>query len=675
MKDTNFRPPCVPLVTADPYFSVWSFADRLTDDYTRHWTGARQPLTGMLDVDGKRLIFMGRASRGSRRYFTEPDKMEQTGLAVGALTTTYTFEGGGVRLAVDFTSPLLIEDPDLMSRPVTYLDFHVSAVDGRAHRVRLYLDAGGELCVDTPAQRAVPRRKTLGHFDDLFIGSETQRVLAREGDDLRIDWGAFHLVVPSENTRCFLGTAEDCEKFARRGEIRAADLPCEPVSVGETQPLLAAVADLGEVGAEGTRYLAAVAYDDIHSILYFGKMLDACWRRSGQSFDVMVESAINGYTEIKARCDAFAARLAEEAEAAGGSRYAELAALVYRQSVAAHKAVYDEDGKLLFLSKECFSNGCIGTLDVTFPSAPLFLIYNAELVRGMLRPIFRYANSEAWKFGFAPHDVGCYPIADGQRYDPDDENRQMPVEESGNILILTAAVCLRDGDASFARKNWALLEKWGRYLEENGLDPKNQLCTDDFAGHLAHNCNLSVKAILGVASYAILSGMLGHREEEARLMATARAMAGKWCEKADDGDHTRLAFDRPGTWSLKYNLIWDVLFGTSLFDASVARRELACYEKEARRYGTPLDSRASYTKSDWLIWAASLADQKEDFEHMAYRLWNFASETPDRVPFTDWYETGSGMQVGFQARSVMGGLFMRVLREKKLLDTCGSCRA
>ena len=349
----------------------------------------------------------------------------------------------------------------------------------------------------------------------------------------------------------------------------------------------------------------------------------------------------------------------EEARNAGGQQYAELCALVYRQTMAAHKLVTDSEGNLMYFSKENFSNGSIGTVDITYPSSPMYLCYNTDLLKGMMSPIFEYSHSGRWKKPFAAHDVGTYPHANGQTYGGD-----MPVEESGNMLILTAAIAKVEGNAEYAAKYWNELTAWADYLKKEGLDPANQLCTDDFAGYFVHNTNLSIKAIMGVASYAYLARMLGKVEQADSYESVARNMASKWVEMADDGDHYRLTFDQPGTWSQKYNLIWDRLLGFNLFPEKVADTEMAFYKEHINCYGLPLDNREDYSKSDWILWTACLTGNDADFCALVQPVWKYANETTSRVPLSDWHYTSTGNQRGFQARSVVGGYYMNIFAKR-----------
>ncbi len=332
---------------------------------------------------------------------------------------------------------------------------------------------------------------------------------------------------------------------------------------------------------------------------------------------------------------------------------------------AAHKLVQDDAGVPFFMPKENFSNGSISTVDVLYPSSPMFLLLNPKLVEAQLEPVVRYAESSHWKFPFAPHDLGVYPLANGQLYGGGEvsEEDQMPVEESGNMILMFAALARAEGNADYAQRHWMLLTKWADFLLEKGFDPENQLCTDDFAGHLAHNTNLSIKAIEALAAYAQLAEKLGAHGAASKYGSAAKSMAANWVKLAADGDHYRLAFDKPGTWSQKYNLVWDSILGLHLFPKEVAEKEVSFYKTHMRHYGLPLDNRADYTKLDWSVWSSTLATNPQDFQTIVHPIIQFLNKTPDRVPMTDWYDTVTAKQVGFQARSVVGGVYIKMLAE------------
>ncbi len=659
----ELRPPATPLVAHDPYFSLWSNTDALNGSYTRHWTGTEQALSGWIRVDGVTYRWMGETPR----WVAPMPALPQVSRQLTATRTAYAFEGAGIRLEATFLTPALPQDLAILSRPVTYLEWSVRSLDGGPHEVQLYLDAAAALAVDRPDQRVQWSRHQIGELEVMRIGARDQQILSRSGDNLRIDWGHFYLGIPPGPGKGQLraGYSRTRPQWAASLDVTAAS-ELEALDYGTRDtPLLTATVDLGKVSGDAVSSYFLLAYDDVYSIEFFERRLRPYWRVKGFGVEQLLRAAVTDYPALRTRSAAFDKELMEDLTRAGGASYAAVAVLAYRQALAAHKLARDVDGTPLYFSKENFSNGCIATVDVTYPGAPLFLLLNPALLQAQLEPVFQYVRMGRWRFPYAPHDLGQYPLANGQVYGggEDSEDRQMPVEESGNMIILVAALARAQGNADYARTWWPVLSRWAEFLREKGMDPDNQLNTDDFAGHSEHNANLSLKAIMALGSYAWLAGELGHTETATRYRKLAEEMALQWPKLAEDGDHYRLAFHQPGTWSQKYNLVWDKLLGLRLFPPEIAAREIAYYKKQQRAYGLPLDSRNEYTKLDWIYWTATLANTMEDFRTLTDPVHRFLNETPDRVPMTDWYWTHTGKQRGFQARSVVGGVYIKMLED------------
>ena len=392
------------------------------------------------------------------------------------------------------------------------------------------------------------------------------------------------------------------------------------------------------------------------------------------------------FVSILKRCDEFDKKLIARAQEIGGEDYVKLVCASWRHVFAAHALIATPDGEMAFISKENNSNGCAGTVDVSYPSTPLFLAFCPELVSAMCRPVVRFARTEVWKnYDFAPHDVGRYPIVTGQVYGNDGTmdigrkpgyqppfylmpskperyrfNRQMPVEESANMLIMLYSAIHYGADTKLAEQSLDLCGKWVQYLVEYGEDPGEQLCTDDFAGHLAHNVNLAAKAIVGINCYGLLLNKLG--KDGSCYIDKAKTMIASWYERASNEEGTYLTFDKKG-WSMKYNLAWDRALGLGLLDDAFYEKETRSYLKRLNEYGLPLDNRATYTKSDWELWTAALASDREVRIQLIKPVVKYLENTPSRVAFSDWYDTVTSKYEQFKARSVQGGLFMPFLCE------------
>ena len=774
------KAPAYPLVVHDPYFSIWSFTDKLNESTTKHWTGTDHSLIGILNVDGKSYKFLGEPARElkailpdgdlqsyncqftetkpagdwanieyddskwqtgkgmfgtkdvdpqttwtsreiwiRRTFVGQPENIhelllktkyddnveiylngekiytagccsankeilltklveqklrkgknvlaiycENTGgqayidaglydqlptqpiqqaiqkkVEITATQTKYEFTCGPVFVAVDFLSPLLMNDLDLFSRPVSYVTFNVLSNDGKPHDVKLFFNVANDLVRNNKKSEVKTEIGKYQNIAYLKCGTTEQPILKRKGDDVRIDWGYLYVAVTNES-----GVKQNISS---------------KISGMNLQGMISTEINFGKVKSVPIEKTVLLAYDDLNSIQYFNQNLQAWWKKNFSTTEEMIKKSLDDFGPIAERCGKFDQQLYRDAVNAGGDTYAKLCVLAYRQSLAAHKLVRGPNNEILFPQKENFSNGSIWTVDVTYPSAPLTLIYNPELLKGMVEPLMYYSESGKWTKPFPAHDLGTYPIANGQTY-PED----MPVEEAGNMIILTAAICKAQGKYDFANKHWPTLSQWVEFLVKDGFDPANQLCTDDFAGHLARNANLSMKAIMGIAAYAQMAKSLGKKGEAGKYHNIAEDYAARWVQMADDGDHYSLTFDKKDTWSQKYNLVWDKLLGLNLFPQSVYDKEIKYYLTKQNKFGLPLDSRKTYTKSDWIMWTATLANNQNDFEALIKPIYKFATETPTRVPLCDWHETTDGKQVGFQARSVVGGYFIKMLESK-----------
>ncbi|MES2893256.1 MAG: DUF4965 domain-containing protein [Bacteroidota bacterium] len=790
------KAPAYPLITHDPYFSIWSTTDDLAASPTKHWTGTDHSLVGMIKVDGAIYRFLGNASKiyktivpagddlnyaanytetdpgegwmnagfddkhwkkgigpfgdnksisktmwlskdiwvrreinvtqsgfhklflklqhdddvevylnGQQLYKTkgftgkfiylpisdeiknnlkkgksllaihvtnnvggawldagiveEPKETKsaniqtaiQNKLELTATQTTYDFTCGKVDLALTFTSPLLINELDVLARPVSYISAKVKSNDGASHDVQLYLGASTDIATNTPSQEVKANQYAANGLSILKAGTTAQPVLQKKGDDLRIDWGYMYVAVPTGSAvqQTVSSVDQQADAFAAQTKKSATG----------KRLLLNTTIKMGKVGSASKEQLFLIGYDDLYSIQYFGTNLKPWWKLGGSTIEQQLSLAHKEYATIIRKCKAIDKMIYSDALKAGGDKYAKLCELAYRQSISAHKLVKSPQGEIFFLSKENYSNGSINTVDITYPSAPLYLAYNPELLKGMMNGIYYYSESGKWPKPFPAHDLGTYPLANGQTYGED-----MPVEECGNMVILTAAIVKAEGNPSYAKKHWKTLNTWAGFLSREGFDPANQLCTDDFAGHLARNANLSLKAIVALGGYTRIAEQLGARDTAEKYNQLTKDMVTRWMQMADDGDHYALTFDKKGTWSQKYNLVWDKVLGMNYFPQEVFDKEIKYYLTKQNQFGLPLDSRATYTKSDWVLWTSAMASNQQDFHALVDPMFKYATETSSNVPISDWHQTTTGKMVGFQARSVIGGYYIKVLEQK-----------
>ena len=588
----------------------------------------------------------------------------QKSCSVTATSTYYTFTCGPVDLDMVFTTPQVMDDLTLFSTPIGYISYRVQSNDGKAHDVRLFLQTSAEMAVRNTSQTTVNRRKVSGGFEYRYCGNSTQN-LCNQTSDL-IDWGYLYAFCDNkEGHHISCGDKTTLLKeFSEKGT--ATNAYNTKTCPGGTYCSIVYTDSIGTVNGTPRGGFTMLGYDDVASIQYFSNNRKGYWANNGRTaITARFEDLYNNYDSIMTLCRATDEKIYNDAYAVGGTKYAEIVASAYRQTNAAHKLFKDSKGNLMFMSRENNSGGFINTLDVTYPSQPLYWTYSPALAKAMITPVYEYNALGKWKYDFPNHDLGHYPQANGNHYGNPAANdgSTMPVEQSGNMLTLTAIIAKLDGDLDYLRNYLQYMTKWADYLVENGKDPVNQLCTDDFMGSSSRNTNLAAKAIMGVMSYSEICRMLGDDTQADAYAAKAQEMATYWIQNAkttSGGTHYLLNFGAASsTWSTKYNLVWDNIWDWGLF-STVRKQEQSFYYNKTKAYGLPLDSRGDLCKSDWQMWAYGFAETNVQRVRLVNLLWKYINETTSRVPISDNHHANTGKQAMFQARSVVGGYWMGV---------------
>jgi len=675
--------PAYPLFVNNPYFSIWSGSDELNTSDTMFWNGLIKKTYGVVYADGKSYCFLGKRE--------DCVSLKQTNVSVSLFKTDYEFECDDFILNISFISPTLLTDLDLMSRPVCYLKYNF-VLKKRVSTLKIYLMLHQTHCYNKMDDYVIGGCFPFEKYETAFFGLNRQHPMSHTGDSFAADWGYTYVA----GKKSFFTSANAISSFIKSGEMKY-----EYNDANEEKYIASVDSYENVAGFVEGKFL--VAFDDLCSIYYFGEWIKGYYFRNGITIYDAINEAYNDFDETMDKLSAFESIVQKDLEKYDDN-YKLLCYAAFRQSIAAHALVENKDKELLFLSKECHSNGCIATVDITYPSMPLYLLYNPELVNGMLRPIFKFAKMPIWKFPFAPHDAGTFPYCLGQTYGlycnelendkylsnmfqsnrwngimvshpmihqyPSHMNiynfdSQMPIEECSNMLIAAYSSIYFGADSSTVKENYDLLKLWSNYLIEKGLVPTNQLCTDDFHERVDKNVNLSIKSLQAIKCFALLAKSLGQEEDYLYASNSLEKMNNEFKEMFKNLEHLPLSYyGDKDSYSLKYNLAFDNILKTNLFSDELKNNELNHYLSKNQHFGVPLDNRSDLTKTDWILYICSLTDNRKIQKTLYGGIVNFLKESTCRVPFSDLYHVNDGIIKDFQNRPVQGAIFILLLKDK-----------
>ncbi|EDQ89518.1 uncharacterized protein MONBRDRAFT_25237 [Monosiga brevicollis MX1] len=663
----SFRAPAIPLVTTDPWMQVWMGADQLTDTEAMYWEGDERAMAGFVRIDGDAYRFLGNCQNVSDC----PAAMTQTDVVINATATGVHFADpkGRVSLEVVFQTMLFPSRTDLMARPVSYVDLTVTSLAAQSHAVEVYFDMTAQHVVNTVDQQVQWSTFQQSGVQGVSISHAHQQALDEKGDRIGRDWGYLYLGTRVNTSATFRagGGEEQRRAFYTTGALPSSTDNRQPRAAQDDMPVVGA-AWATTATANPASLVLQIAYDDVATVNYYGHVYHGYWTRLFDNiFDVM-QQADHDYPAIRALGASTDAAVRAASVEAGGDKYSVMTTLVFRQVLAATQLVWADDRNTTWLFlKEISTNGDMQTMDVIFPSSPMLLYSNASLLALLLEPVLAYANNETntpYGSPYSPHQLGTFPIADATT----DSQEPMPMENTGNMFLMLLATVQRTKSADFFYpQHWDLLTTWAEYLNASLPYPANQLCTDDFTGRLANNTNLAAKGIVALEAYVQLCHLVGAPNCEA-LAPYPAYFAHIWETQALDTEptpHYRLAYNMTGTYSLKYNLLWQhILDMEGPFNYStVASNEFAYYRSVQNQYGTPLDERHTWVMFEWLAWASCFASSKSDFQALFEPTFDAYNASSSRVPMTDLYDsiTADASMNGFFARPVVGGVYAKLI--------------
>ncbi|KAH0587710.1 hypothetical protein H2248_006474 [Termitomyces sp. 'cryptogamus'] len=659
-----FNPPAVPLAVRTPYLSAWlpqGAGMALNDVWPIFWTGQTLGWAGLLMVDGTAYSFLGTPNVPGMPF----EKAAQKSSQFTATRSIFVLTAGSVDVTVTFLSPVEATDLVKQSTPFAYMAVSAASNDNAAHSVQVYSDITAEWVSANLSDTVEWSTSAVGNVITHQFQSQLPSVFSEYQD--HVQYGSvFYSMQNTPNTTYQTGgDAVVRTQFVNHGQLTNSQ-ETNFRAINASWPVLGLAHDLGSVIGPTSPVVFSVGYIRDPAIQYVvGKGTN--WQNRSLYFwsqfstvSALISSFLGDYNAALSRAQSLDSKVNSDGSKISAD-YAAIVELSIRQAVGATEitisrnpdGTWNTDDVIVFLKEISGENA--NTVDVIFPAWPCLVYLNPALGKYLLEGLFRYQANGLYPHLWSVHDLGSgYPRALGHN---DGNDGNMFVEESGNMLITALSYAQKTGDNSQLAQYTTLLDQWAQYLIKHSLLPEYQSSTDNFAGALANQTNLAVKGIIGIKAMSQIYSILGNTAQSSNYSSIAADYVTQWQTLAmsSTGPHLTLSYGNSTSWGLTYNLYADKLLKLDLFPASIYDLQTAWYETVAQHFGVPLDSRHTYTKTDWQIWTAAIVTNTTIRDMFISSVKNYAADGLSSQPFGDWYETTNGQPEGFRARPVVGG--------------------
>ncbi|KAI2624087.1 glutaminase GtaA [Xylaria nigripes] len=659
------RPPAIPLAVKAPYLNTWlnvgsdgGTGGYLAGSWPVFWQQHITAWTGMIRVDGTAYQWMGAVPNTVN--------VDQTEFSYTSTRSNFVMNvGGKVEMNITFLSPVTPSDLKRQSLTFSYLDVGVHSLDGAKHDVQLYADVSGEWASGDLASIIEWDYGTSDGVAYHKFYRQSQNPITETAE--LPNWGTFYWSTENSQGLTYQSGADVNvrDTFKNKGVLPNSK-DSKYRAINSNWPVFGFAKNLGSVSGTSVNTLFTIGLTQDDAVKLLGKGSDlttyqSLWKSYFPSDLAAMTFFYKDYGTAAGMATDLDNQVASDSLAAAGQDYLTITSLSVRQTFGALQFTGTSSDPIVFL-KEISSNSDIQTVDVIFPAMPLILYTNPNILKYLLEPLFLNQENGHYPKTNAIHDLGTFPLAKGY---PDGADEPQPLEECGNMVIMVLAYAQRTGDHAYLSKHYDILKKWAGYLIEESLIPADQISTDDFAGSLANQTNLAIKGIIGLRAMSDIADMSGHADDASMYYDVATSYIDQWQDlginHAANPPHSTLSYGDGASHGLLYNLYANSLLGFNydFVPQSVYDMQSNFYPTVALKYCVPLDTRHSYSKSDWQMWAAAIASPQTRDDFIS-RMANWINTTPTNRGFTDLYDCLSGNYPGnilFAARPVVGGHF------------------
>jgi hypothetical protein len=713
------NPPSIPLAVKGPYLNAWLASGRnpdatppnnagnggyLAGQWPSFWTsshgadgGFRLGWTGYIRIDNVTYQWLG---DGFGNLVRAGKNANQLSMTYTSTRSIFTFEADGVHFNVTFMTPVWPNDYLRQSIPLSYMHFQLDPSSSTNRSVQLFTD--------------IDERWATGHdYDYENYPVTMQWVDNANGSSIyfvqrgnpqtytefrqRAEWGSATYAM---RRRKGMSSRNNNNVVAQLEFINTGNLTYDHNPVGGPDNSFGYSVNFD--GKGGNDALFAVGFVRTPYVNYVkaqeqrnGSSVPTSylqdrygyWMSKYPNFSDLVAFFLDDYENAVSHCTRLDQQIDQDSRnAVGGgdvgAKYSAITQLSVRQSFAtleitvpyiSNKRGYNTSDTIIFL-KEISSNGDMQTVDVFAPQFPLLTYLNPDILRDIMEPIFEYTESGLYPNKWCVHDLGVYPSAFGHN---DGKDEPMQVEESGNMILLALHYAQLVGSStakSWLSRHYSIMQQWAEFLIEDSLVPALQLSTDDFAGTLANQSNLAIKGIEGIAAMGQIADLLGKTKDAKMYNNVSQTYIQSFYTYAFNTNrtHIKLAYQSENSWGTLYNLVFDRLLNLKLVAKEVYTKQDAFYPTKRQRYGTPLDSRFTWAKTDWQIWASASAEIDSTRDYWIENMYSFYQAHLTDAPMTDLYQTQTGdfpkepstPRIYFIARPVVGGHFMHLAMRK-----------